>query len=71
MIKIHLSTLLGAKRMSQKELSLKTKIRANTINELYHELAERIKLEHIEAICKVLDCKIEDLLEIVPDQKPK
>lgn len=71
MVKIHLSTLLGAKRMSQKELAKRANIRPATINEIYHELVDRIKLEHIEAICKVLDCKIEDLLEIVPEQKSR
>lgn len=71
MVKIHLSTLLGAKRMSQKELAKRANIRPATINEIYHELVDRIKLEHIEAICKVLDCKIEDLLEILPEQKSR
>ena len=69
MIKIHLSTLLGAKRMTQKELSEKTNIRPATINEIYHELVERIKLDHVELICKALDCNISDLLEIVDDNK--
>ena len=55
--------------MTQKELSEKTNIRPATINEIYHELVERIKLDHVELICKALDCNISDLLEIVDDNK--
>lgn len=71
MIKIHLSTLMGAKRITQSELSKKTGIRPNTINELYHELADRIRFDHLEVICKALDCKLEELLEITPDKTQK
>ncbi len=63
-VRIYLSELLGKRKISQAELSRKTEIRANTINELYWELVERINLDHIEKICKVLDCDIEDLLKI-------
>lgn len=68
MIKIHLSRLLGERRMTQAELSRKTNIRAATINELYHELIDRINIEHLNRICKVLDIKIQDLLEYIPDK---
>ena len=55
MIKIHLSKLLGERRITQAELANKTNIRPATINEMYHELIERINLEHLNSICKVLD----------------
>ncbi len=63
-VRIYLSELLGERRISQAELARKTGIRANTINELYWELVERINLEHIEKICNVLDCDVGDLLKI-------
>ena len=53
MIKIHLSKLLGERRITQAELANKTNIRPATINEMYHELIERINLEHLNSICKV------------------
>ena len=43
MIKIHLSRLLGEKRISQAELSRQTGIRPSTINDMYNEIAERVK----------------------------
>lgn len=62
MIKIHLSKLLGERRMTQTELARKTGIRIATINELYHELVTRVNLEHLDKICEVLDCNLEDLI---------
>lgn len=69
MIKIHLSKLLGERRMSQKRLSELTDIRRATINEMYHELVERVNLDYLSKICQVLNVKIEDLLEYVPDKQ--
>ena len=68
MIKIHLSKLLGERRITQAELANKANIRPATINEMYHELIERINLEHLNSICKVLDIEVEDLLEYIPDK---
>ena len=62
MVRIKLSTLLGERRMTQAALARKTKIRPNTINEMYNELTDRINLEHLYKICIVLDCDISDLL---------
>ncbi len=47
MIKILLSRKLGELRWTQAELSRVTGIRPTTINELYHEFAERVNLEHL------------------------
>lgn len=69
MIKIHLSKLLGERRMSQKRLAELTDIRRATINEMYHELVERVNLDYLSRICQVLNIKIEDLLEYIPDKK--
>lgn len=44
MIRINLSAILGKKRITQAELSRKTGIRPATINEMYHEITERINL---------------------------
>ena len=69
MIKIRLSRILGDIRMTQAELAQKTGIRAATINEMYHELIERVNLDYLSRICKVLDCEVADILEYIPDKK--
>jgi len=71
MIKINLSRLLGERRMTQSELAIKTNIRPAAINEMYHELIERVNLDYLSRICEVLGCKIEDILEYVPDKDKK
>jgi len=70
MIKIHLSRILGARRMSQIELARKTGIRPAAINEYYHELVDRVNLEYISRICDILECEIGDLLEYIPGERP-
>lgn len=68
MIKIMLSRKLGELRITQKELSTITGIRANTINDLYHDIAERVSLEHLDKICEALECDLLDIMEFVPNQ---
>lgn len=65
MIRIHLSKLLGEKRITQAELAKRTRIRPSTINEIYWKLIERINLEHIDLICKELDYDIQDFIEVL------
>ena len=47
MIMIMLSRKLGELRVTQAELAAKTGIRPNTINDLFHNVAERVSLEHL------------------------
>lgn len=71
MVRIHLSKLLGERRMSQKQLAEITGIRPNTINEWYHEIVVSLRVEHIDRICEVLGCSVEELIEVVPNQTLK
>lgn len=71
MVKIHLSRLLGEKRMSQKKLAELTGIRANTISEWYNEITISLKVEHIDRICEVLGCSINELIEVIPNKVPR
>ncbi|WP_194436047.1 helix-turn-helix domain-containing protein [Vibrio fluminensis] len=67
MIKCHLSTLMGAKRLKIADVVRDAGINRNTVTRLYHETNNRIEYDTLEKLCKYLDCKIEDLLEIVED----
>ena len=69
MIRILLSKKLGELRWTQKDLALKTGIRAATINEYYHELTDRINLDHFDRICDVLNCDLEEILVRTPNPK--
>lgn len=71
MIRILLSKKLGELRLTQADLARATGIRANTIGELYHEIAERVNLEHLDLICEALDCDLNELIVRVPDTEPR
>lgn len=66
-----MSRLLGERRITQAELSRKTGIRPATINEMYHELVDRVNLEHLDRICEVLGCSLSELMEYVPNSMKK
>lgn len=67
MIRILLSTRLGERRMTQSELARVTGIRSQTINELYHDFAERVNLDDLDLICEALDCNLDDLIVREPN----
>ena len=71
MIKIHLSRILGEKRMSQAELARQTGIRPSTISEIYNEIADRLNIEYLDRICEYLNCSITDLIEYIPNTHKK
>lgn len=70
-VKILLSRKLGEMRWTQADLARATGIRPSTINEWYHELAERVNLEHLALICEALNCDLQDILVLIPDSEPK
>lgn len=71
MVRIFLSRLLGERRWTQADLSRATGIRAATINEYYHELAERVNLEHLDLICEALDCELSELIVRTENRDPR
>ncbi|MGY3187285.1 helix-turn-helix domain-containing protein [Lysinibacillus sp. TE18511] len=69
MIKVHLSRLLGEKRMKISELAEATGLHRNGLSRLYNEETDGIKFDTLEKICKALNCDISDLIEIVDEEK--
>ena len=67
MIRILLSTRLGERRWTQADLARMTGIRPSTISDIYHELVERVNLEHLDLICEALDRDLSDLIIRTPN----
>lgn len=67
MITIMLSRKLGELRVTQAELAEKTGIRPNTINDLFHNVAERVNLEHLDKICEALNCDLSEIVVYTPN----
>ncbi len=65
-IRILLSRKLGEIRWTQADLARRTGIRPSTINEMYHELCERVNLEYLDRICNVLNCDLSEILVYTP-----
>jgi putative transcriptional regulator len=67
MIKCHLSRLMGEHKMSIADVAREINANRNTISLLYHETAVRIELPVVSALCKLFNCKVQDLLEYRED----
>lgn len=69
MIRILLSARLGERKLSQADLSRMTQIRPSTINDIYWEMADRIKLDHLDKICEALGCELSELIVRVENKE--
>lgn len=58
--------LLIDRGMSNADLQREAGFSANIITRLKRN--EYIKLQSIESICKALDCKVDDILDFVPEE---
>ena len=68
-IKIHLSRMLGEKRMKMSGLADEAGLAKNTVLSLYHERAKGVTFEVLNKLCEALDCQPGDLLEYLPEDK--
>jgi putative transcriptional regulator len=64
MIKCHLSTLLGQKKLKVAEVARDTGVNKNTLHRLYNETATRVDMEVIEKLCLYLEISISELFSI-------
>lgn len=62
MIKTNLRKLLSDRHMTQSELAVLTGIRPSTICDICGNSCTFLKLEHIDKICSVLGCKVQELI---------
>ena len=69
MIESNLSVLLAKRKMSLKELHEKSGVDYYYLSRLSNNKVKDFKSEYIFAICKVLKCKVGDLLEIIDEKK--
>ena len=59
--------LMIDKNMSNAQLKEKAGFSANIMTRLKRN--EYVSMESIEQICRVLECKVDDILEFVPEDK--
>ncbi len=51
------------------ELARMTGLARSTVFELYYDNTKVLKLETLNKICWALECKVEDILEYIPDEE--
>jgi putative transcriptional regulator len=68
LIKCHLSRLLGERKIKISDLSRDTGINRGTATRLYHETAERVEIDVINALCRYFNCTVSDIFEYIPDK---
>ncbi|MDQ8733199.1 helix-turn-helix transcriptional regulator [Paenibacillus sp. LHD-38] len=72
--KVHLSRLMGERRLKIADIERMTKefgngLHRNGITKLYNEKTEGIKFETLDVLCKVLGCTVADIIERLPDNE--
>ena len=68
-VKVHLSRILGERKMKIAELSRLTGLSQHGLLHIYHERTNAISFAILNRLCEVLQVQVCDLLEYVPDKK--
>ena len=71
MIRCHLSTLMGQRKMKIADVARETGLHRNTITLLYNETATRVDLEAIDKLCELFNCSVGELFERVQGPVPE
>ena len=62
MIKIRLRELMWERNITAVKIQQETEINAATISRIINEKHNNLGLDMVDKLCRVLDCKIQDLL---------
>ncbi len=65
MMHCHLSRLMGERKMKIMDVARATGLHRNTVTLLYKETATRVDLEAVEKLCRLFECGVGDLFEVV------
>lgn len=65
MIIINLDVMMAKRKMSLNELSERVGITLSNLSILKNNKAKAIRFSTLDAICKALNCRVEDIMEYV------
>lgn len=68
MIVVNLDVMMAKRKISLNELSDKVGITLANLSILKNNKAKAIRFSTLEAICRVLDCEVGDILEYTDEQ---
>lgn len=64
MIKCHLSTKMGERKLKIADIARDLDLNRSTVTLLYYEKALRIDFDVLDKLCKYFNCSVGDLLEV-------
>ena len=67
MIVVNLDVMMARRKMSLGELSDKVGITLANLSILKNNKAKAVRFSTLDAICRALDCRVEDILEFRED----
>lgn len=67
MIKLHLSRLMGERRLKIADVARDTGISRGALTRIYHEQVERLDLDTLETLCRYLQVEIADFMELTDE----
>lgn len=68
MIIVNIDVMMAKRKMSLNELSSKVGITLANLSILKNNKAKAIRFSTLDAICKALDCNVEDIIEYKKDE---
>ena len=69
MICVNLDVMMAKRKISLGELSARVGITPANLSILKNNKAKAIRFTTLEAICRILDCRVEDLLEYTKEEE--
>lgn len=60
--------MMGERKLKVMDVARETGLHRNTVTLLYKETATRVDLDAIEKMCRLFECEVGDLFELVPDE---
>jgi len=68
-IRIKLAEVLEEKQMSRTKCCQRAEMQLPQLNRYYFNKVTLLDIDVLARLCNALDCRIEDLLEFVPEEK--
>ena len=67
MIRVNLDVIMAKRHMSSGELSERLGITPANLSILKNNKGKTVRFSTLDALCKILDCRVEDILEYIPE----
>ena len=67
MIRVNLDVIMAKRHMSSGELSDRLGISPANLSILKNNKGKAVRFSTLDALCKILDCRVEDILEYIPE----